>query len=275
MPYGYIGYDNSPNTKNGVFTIDDVYQLRKDDNWVTRRIKFDYALVSGGAGGQNSYAGKGGGSGEILTGQESTSTGIDIAIDDPQVITVGAGGGRNGSGGDTIAFGFQADNGTVGTSGNGNGPGGQHHSSGRGGGGGGSGGIGGYNNGISVGGHGGNGTSYSVASVSSQSDAGGGGGGGGNNGGTGGGGNGKNGGGKGGSGGNIGGIDASAGRGSGGGGAGNPNNSSLYSGTGGSGKVMIKYATADADGLNITLGTPTVSGDYTVREITTSGTLTF
>ena len=27
MPYGYIGYENSPNTKNGVFTVGDAYSL--------------------------------------------------------------------------------------------------------------------------------------------------------------------------------------------------------------------------------------------------------
>ncbi len=270
MPYGYIGYENSPNTKNGVFTVSDAYSLALDNNWKTRELSLNYALISGAAGGQNGYAGKGGGSGEIISASNHT-----VAIDSPQTITVGAGGGAGGAGGDTIAFGVTSDNGTVGTSGNGNGPGTQHHSSGRGGGGGGSGGVGGYNNGISVGGNGGSGSSFSVAVAASRTDAGGGGGGGGNNGGHGGGGNGHSGGGKGGSGGNVGGVAGTAGRGSGGGGAGNPNNASLYSGAGGSGKVFISYETADADGLNITIGSESTSGTTTFREITSSGTLSF
>ena len=123
MPYGYIGYENSPNTKNGVFTVSDAYSLALDNNWKTRELSLNYALISGAAGGQNGYAGKGGGSGEIITASNHT-----VAIDSPQTITVGAGGGAGGAGGDTIAFGVTSDNGTVGTSGNGNGPGTQHHS---------------------------------------------------------------------------------------------------------------------------------------------------
>ena len=38
MPYGYIGYDNSPVTKNGVFSMTDVYELRIEDKWKTREL---------------------------------------------------------------------------------------------------------------------------------------------------------------------------------------------------------------------------------------------
>ena len=44
-------------------------------------------------------------------------------------------------------------------------------------------------------------------------------------------------------------------------------------GAGGSGVVIVRYLTSDATGLTITGGTGTISGSYTVRTFTSSGSL--
>jgi hypothetical protein len=61
-------------------------------------------------------------------------------------------------------------------------------------------------------------------------------------------------------------ANAVANKGGGGGGSASSN--------GGSGVVIIRWLTINAAGLNITGGTQTTSGSYTVATFTSSGTLT-
>jgi len=265
----------------------------------------EYLVVAGGGGGGGtqftSYYGGGGGAGGFRT-----ATGLAVTAGSAITVTVGAGGNRaptsgetQGSQGSNSVFGSITSTGgggggagnTVGgfggsgggaglgntsSSSGGSGTGGQGNSGGNsvvGGGGGGGGGAG--QSGISstgndVGGNGGNGTASSI-SGSSVTYAGGGGGGSGkfsaqSNGGTGGGGKGAR----------DGGATAGTANTGGGGGAGTGQSSPHLGGNGGSGIVIIRYSDTYPLAASTT-GSPTIttSGGYRIYNWTGSGSITF
>ena len=99
--FGYIGpapTQTELGANKGVFTLQEAHQLKVDKEWSKTGPVVEYLAVAGGGGGKNGSVsgGGGGGAGEVRTGSIATSIGTVINID------IGAGGGNNAVGSDTI-----------------------------------------------------------------------------------------------------------------------------------------------------------------------------
>lgn len=100
--YGYIGATaptQSETTGNtGVFSLEEIKGLKDDNKFQKNGPVVEYLAIAGGGGGKNGSVsgGGGGGAGEVRNGSFATQIGVVINVD------IGAGGGNNGAGQDTI-----------------------------------------------------------------------------------------------------------------------------------------------------------------------------